>query len=321
MSDTGDHWSSHPNQTPASVGPTIDPTKGGAQEILNAMLEQFGLGALASWAWTQMVAGASIDAIMAASRTTDVYKQRFIGNAIRQKAGLAPLDEGNYLKYETAYREMLRAHGLDVAKYGSTQAIANSIGGDVSPAEANQRITAATAVRDHVLSNTALGQATAAELQAYYGITPAQLTDLFLDPTAKPEAIAASIQTNDPYTLSQVASTAAIGGAARVQGFNQGLSAEEARRLSLQGVTADQAMQGFGTLWNNRQLLSTITGESGADLTRQQQIDLTFSGDAASADLVAQRAAARVARFREGGSFQTSSKGALGLTTASDTGL
>ena len=73
-------------------------------------------------------------------RKTPEFKQRFIGNENRKKAGLPPLDPATYISTETAYKKVMRDSQLPAGFYDQYDDFATFIGNDVSPAELQQRV-------------------------------------------------------------------------------------------------------------------------------------------------------------------------------------
>jgi hypothetical protein len=96
---------------------------------------------------TMLVNGYDADTISLLLQQTPEWQQRFAGNEVRKKNGLAVLSPAEYLANEASYRQVLVAHGAPVGFYDQHSDFANWIGNDVSPAEIDSR---AKVVSDHL---------------------------------------------------------------------------------------------------------------------------------------------------------------------------
>lgn len=72
-------------------------------------------------------------------RYNAAYQKRFSGNAERAKAGLAPLDDKEYLANEAAYRKIFNAYGID--RFANPETYATFIAKDLAPEEIGTRVS------------------------------------------------------------------------------------------------------------------------------------------------------------------------------------
>jgi hypothetical protein len=281
---------------PVATAPTTPGPGADQQQSLQDELNQWGLGDLFNQAWALKTSGQSDAAVVQWIRTTDDYKQRFAGNVMRQAAGLTPLSEADYLKYEDQARQVMRAAGLPAGFYDSPSDFANLIGKDVSPSELNSRVQI----------GMQLAQQEPPEVQqeaARLGLTLSDQAAGILDPdTALP-------------LLQRKLSEAQIGGASLASGYGQ-LSNDDLQRLSELGISESQARTGFANIAQLQPLLAHNPGED--VITQQQVLGAQFEGNAADQAALSRRQKLRLAEFSGGGTNVTS-KGAVGLGTAQTT--
>lgn len=275
----------------APSGPTEEQRD--ARVYLSSLLDTYGLGSLTDWAWDLIVQGASDDEVIQALRERPEYAARFPGMAERRTKGYPAISEAEYLAYERQAVGMFRAAGLPEGFYDQPSDFASFIGRDVSVAELSQRVqiaedaayNAPAEVRD--------------ELQGFYGLGPGDLTAYWLDPDKALPLLERRYR---------AASTSAT---ARQTGFG-GLSATEAEGLVAQGVTEDQARQGFSDLARGQELFRPLdAGESA--IGRESQLGATFGQDAAAKQQIENRQKRRTNQFAEGGGFTTGREGYSGL--------
>lgn len=103
------------------------------------------------------------------------YKQRFSGNEMRRKAGLAVLAPAEYLAVEAAYRQILDGAGMPRGFYDSPDDFSKWIGADVSPTEVKSRTDLAVAATSQSNTNTRRA------LSLLYGVNEGDLAAYFLD--------------------------------------------------------------------------------------------------------------------------------------------
>ena len=171
----------------------------------------------------------STDPSVAALATA--WNARFPGNVARQAAGLAPLDPATYISTEQSYQAVLSRAGIPASSpLMQASYIGELMGNDLSPAEVDQRVTAAqTAI-------TATDPYTVAALQQNFGLTPTDMVTHLLDPS-----VAAS-------TIQQKVTASQIQGEASRNGLSTNLA--NAMYLAGAGVNQSAAQSGYGKIAN-----------------------------------------------------------------------
>lgn len=214
-----------PKKTPA-----MNQTQQNAFDLMMSTLQSWGLGSLSADLKKMIVGGDTDQAELAlALSQTKAYKQRFAANAARVKAGLPELRPAEYIGLEEQYKNILQQYGIPKGFY-DTQAETDAwIGGDVSPAEMQGRVQAAS---DLIYNSPP--EAMAAWNQFYGGGTGGAIAAI-LDP-----------KTAAPIVQKEVLA-AQIGGAALSQ---KGLttSRDNAERFASEGVTLDQARKAYSDI-------------------------------------------------------------------------
>ena len=156
----------------------------------------------------------------------NAWNTRFSGNVAREKAGLPPLDTATYLATEQQYKQVMQRAGLPAAAIDNAY-IGNLMSVDVSPAEVQQRIDAATT------AVTAEDPYVKQQLNQM-GLGTGDMVLHLLDPSLASNVIA------------QKVTAAQIGAEAQRQGL--GTSQDYAMQLAAQGVSQAQAAQGFNQI-------------------------------------------------------------------------
>lgn len=298
-----------PAATPPPIGPTPPPgapnpasPAGSTQQqqdgyaYLKSVLSEYGLEELSDWAWQQIVAGNSPTQILQELRKTDAFRRRFRVIFERQAKGLAPLSPAEVIAYERQARQMFMRAGMPPGFYDSNDDFDRFMVNDVSLAELSDRIN---------LGREALYQmdpTTRRQLQSFYGFTEGDMVAWVIDPNLAVPAIARRFQ-------------AARTASASIRSGFGGLSREEAERFADLGISPEQAEQGFGTLVQSRELLSSLPGERGENIGREQQL-AAITGDATAQQAIERQRSRRVAQFRGGGGFATDKEGFSGLGVA-----
>ena len=171
----------------------------------------------------------STDPSVAALATA--WNARFPGNVARQAAGLAPLDPATYISTEQSYQAVLSRAGIPASSpLMQASYIGELMGNDLSPAEVDQRVTAAQA------AITATDPYTVAALQQNFGLTPTDMVTHLLDPS-----VAAS-------TIQQKVTASQIQGEASRNGLSTNLA--NAMYLAGAGVNQSAAQSGYGKVAN-----------------------------------------------------------------------
>ncbi len=266
--------------------------------LLDSTFALYGLSDLAPVIAGYMRQGLTSNEAIIELRKNKTYQTRFAGNTTRVAAGLNALTEGEYLALEDSYSETLRAYGqqalLGTDRKARQAAMANIIGGDISPVEFKDRVsTVVTRVEnaDPLIKST---------LRDFYKITDTELVSYFLNP-----------KENLPK-LQEKVTAAEIGSAARAQG---GLTTDmtSAESLAKFGVDLATARKGYSTISEvlpTATKLSQIYSEDNIQYDQKVAEEEVFKGLAS-----AQRKRTQLAE-KEIASFQGSSGvGAAGLST------
>jgi hypothetical protein len=205
-----------------------------AYDLLYSQFAKYGLQSLVAPLEGLIKEGVPASEFAIRLRETDGYKQRFAANQARIKKGLSALSEAEYIGLEDAYQGIMRQYGMPESYYtrgelGRQEGFEKFIGGDVSPAELETRIS--TAYNRVINANPEVVQALK---QFYPNITNGDILSYALDPEK------ALTDINKKVTAAE------IGAGAMQAGLTTGLArAEELQRY---GVTKETAQQGFGTI-------------------------------------------------------------------------
>lgn len=233
-------------------------------------------------------------------RDTPQFKQRFRGNEARRQRGLPELSPADYVAIEDGYRQTLRANSMPQGFYDTEDDFAKFIGSDVRPDELNNRIR---------LGYNAVMEAepgTKAELQRLYGLQDSDLAAFFLDPNR--------FQQSDAIRKAESAKIASE--ARRQAGIT--LEQQQAEALAREGISRQEAAQGFAAISEQEQLFQAqMQGEQA--IGQAEQIAGTFGTNAAARQAIAERRRRRTAQFETGGGFAgATTKGVSGLTTVGE---
>jgi hypothetical protein len=207
---------------------------------------------------------------------TPEFKQRFAGNDLRIKNGLAPLTPADYLNTEAAYRQVLQSSGLPAGFYDSHSDFQGLIGSDISATELQSR-----AQHAFEFSQNAIDPNVRQAFQSYYGVNDGHLAAYFLDPKVGTDLINRQVAASE------------IGGAATTNGLNIGKA--NAERYANLGVTYGQAQTGaaqaglvkndtlnaaqrFGVSYNEQDLADTFIGGLASAQRKQRQISNSEAG-------------------------------------------
>lgn len=233
-------------------------------------------------------------------RDTPQFKQRFKGNEARRQRGLPELSPADYVAIEDGYRQTLRANSMPQGFYDTEDDFAKFIGSDVRPDELNNRIR---------LGYNAVMEAepgTKAELQRLYGLQDSDLAAFFLDPQR--------FQQSDAIRKAESAKIASE--ARRQAGIT--LEQQQAEALAREGISRQEAAQGFAAISEQEQLFQAqMQGEQA--IGQAEQIAGTFGTNAEARKAIAERRRRRTAQFETGGGFAgATTKGVSGLTTVGE---
>lgn len=231
-----------------------------AYMAVTALFKQFGLESLSGKIYDFVKNGYSPDTISILLQDTPEYKKRFAANEARKKAGINVLSPAEYLSIEQSYRQIFNQSGLPQGFYDTNDDFTNFISGDMSPTELKARVDAATQAT--ILANPQYKQAL-----AQMGLSQGDLTAYFLDPK---KAL--------PY-IQKAAATAQIGAEALQRGF--AFDQQYAENLATQGVTSEQAAQGYAQIGDEFSSLQTLGAVYGGGWTQREAEESTFTGGGA----------------------------------------
>jgi len=202
-----------------------------AFDLLREQFAQYGLEGLVDPLKGLIQENVSPSEFAVRLRQTEPYKKRFAANAARIGKGLRALSEAEYITLEDSYQNIMRNYGLPASYYtkgdmGRQEGFEKFIGGDVSPAELEERVLTA---QNRVIN--APPQVKDALKQFYPDINNSDILAYTLDP----EKGLADIK--------RKVTAAEIGGAA----LGAGLAANvgRAEELARFGVTAERAREGY----------------------------------------------------------------------------
>jgi len=224
---------------------------------ITALFKDYGLESLAGKIYDFVKNGYSADTISILLQDTAEYKKRFAANEARRKAGISVLSPAEYLSIENSYRQIMNQSGLPKGFYDSNDDFTQFISGDMSPTELQSRVEMATQAT--VLANP---QYKAALKQM--GLSDGELTAYFLDPK---KAL--------PF-IQKTAATAAIGSEALERGF--AFDQQYAENLATQGISAEQAAQGYAQIGDEFTDLKTLGAIYGGGWSQRQAEEATFTG-------------------------------------------
>lgn len=253
-----------------------------AFDYFMSLLESYGLSGFGEIA--KVVRKAIIDGITDPSqldllvRDTDAWRTRFAGNEELKNNGGNVLSVAEYLSVENSMRQVMAQAGLPQGFYDDPSDFSKFIGGSVSAAELQGRVTDAVDLMNR--HDSAI-----ADQLTSMGLSKGDLLAYYLDP----KRALPILQTKYQTTL--------IGAAARRAGVTA--DNEYAQHLAELGVSEDQAVQGYGQVAQitpDLQSLGDIYGEDYQQSDAEKEI---FEGGSG--------ATRRRLSSRERGSFSGSS--------------
>jgi hypothetical protein len=235
-------------------------------EYTTQMFKNYGLETLAPKITEYIQQGFSPDTVTLKLQDTPEYKQRFIGNENRRKAGLPVLTPAEYLSVESSYKKILKDAELPLGFYDQPDDFGKFIGADIAPTELQERVN---------IANQSLQNADkfyTDSLRTYYGLNTGDMIAYTLDPERALPSI----------TRQQKA--AQFGAEAARQGIQ--VAAPMAERFTNQlGVSQQQARQGFeqvAEILPTAQKLSQMT--PGAQPVGLEETTTAVFGGESSAD-------------------------------------
>jgi len=265
---------------------------------LKGILDRYGLGSLADWAWDQIVQGNTPNQILQSLRDRPEYKQRFAGMDMRRQNGLAPMSEEEYIASESQIADYLQRAGLPKNFYDTPDDFAKLIGSFANVAQVADR------VEKGFMQVTQAPKEVRDEFARWFGVQgDAALAAFFLDPDKAEPA------------LEKMAAQARIGGSGLRQGLDvtQGFAGDLADMgLSDQQVLA--GMQQAGTLSGLQYQTLDENAAKLAGLTADTVVGGVFGSSGADQKAVKNRLDSRASQFSSQGSALGSvTTGAIGL--------
>jgi hypothetical protein len=250
-------------------------------QMLQYYLDDWGLGSLGDAAKQMAIDGDPLEVVTLKLRDTPEYKQRFIGNEARKKAGLPVLSPAEYVELERQYTGILRKAGLPDGFYDSHSDFTKWIEGDVAPDELNDRVQIATEDFQNAPAEVRH------QWQQLYGLTPSM-------------GIAAILDANRALPLLQRQARSVNIAAAAADAFHDTyqVSQQRAEELERAGVTRQGAQQGYGELAATADRNSFLASLSHDKLTLDEQESAKFLGDKASQMKIDKAQSDEEARFK-----------------------
>lgn len=232
-----------------------------AYAAIVSLFRGYGLESLSNKIFDYVKNGYSADTISMLLQETPEYKTRFAGNEARKKAGLNVLSPGEYIAIENSYRQILSQAGLPKGFYDQTSDFAQFIGNDMSPTELKERADLATQA-------TALASPEYKKALRAMGLSDGEMTSYWIN------------QSRALPFLQKTAATAAIGAEALQRGMN--FDWRYAENLATQGVTGEEAAQGYAKIAEEFGTLSTLGQIYGQAWTQRMSEEDVFTGGPAS---------------------------------------
>ena len=226
---------------------------------VSALFKSYGLTSLAPKIFDYVKNGYSGDTISTLLQDTKEYKARFAGNDARRKAGLPVLSPAEYLATEASYKQIMQQAGLPSGFYDQPADFDGWIGKNVSPSEVQTRVDLASQA-------TTLANPNYRKALNQMGIKDSDLTAYFLD---QKKAL--------PH-LQKAAATAAVGAAALGQGLT--FDKSYAEQLALEGISADQAQQGYSNVAAELDTMKSLGAIYGEQWTQRTSEEAIFQGKA-----------------------------------------
>ena len=254
-------------------------TERDAAAALITLYEQWGLGSLASQIVGFTQQGYGQDTIAVLLQETKEYKERFAANDARRKAGLPVLSPAEYIATERAYAQALQASGMPPGFFDDpAKDFKDFLEKDIAPTEIAERAGKAT---EYV--NT-LDQHSLSVLQRRRGLGVGDIAAHFLDAGRALPALQKTVQ------------TALLGAERERAGYD--FSEVQAEMLFSQGITAQQARQGYGQIRQLEPTLSRLAEIEGTEFGAEDLEAETFGGSGEAAERRQRLESGERARFR-----------------------
>lgn len=260
---------------------------------LETLFTSYGLASLVQPIFNYIQQGYSQDTITLLLQQTPQYQQRFAGNAIRQKNGLAVLSPADYLATEASYYQIVQSAGLPANFYDNTADWVNWIGNDVSPTEVQSRVQ---------MAQTATEQAPPDLVQALgqMGVPQSSLVAYFLDDSKA-------------LPILQTQFNAAQIGAAALRN-NLVMDPGRATMMANMGVSVDQANTAYQQIGATLPTLEELGRVYNQNYTQQTAENAQLLGSGQAQFETSQLEAQETAAFN--GNVGASGNGALARNTS-----
>lgn len=273
-----------------------------------SLLRQFGLDELANLVDGWIAGGLTwpqIEARLYDRATTEggIVDRIYPELRLLQEGGQPPRSIAEIQTARLQTRQIISQEGFgDVLPDANAVARDYLVGGK-SLVELQNRLQAIGDQALYITANDPAARADVDALTSYYGVAPTRqdLVNFALG--------------GDIQSLHMKLQAVQIGGKAASTGFGA-IDRSTAESLSLGGITADQAQQGFSQLAQGQALFSPLLGHNEDTITADEQIAATFQGNANAARRIARRQAQRVGEFQGGGGFTSSREGFGGVGAA-----
>ena len=235
-----------------------------AFDLMAMTLQQWGLGSLSDVLRSLIEGGITDQASLTlALQDTNEWRTRFAGNEILKQNGLGVLSPAEYLALEKSYAQIMRNFGLPSGFYDDPSDYAGFIGANVSAAELQSRVQSYADLANRE------DPAIVAQLNSM-GLSQGDLLAYMIDPTRAMPIIQQTYQ------------TAVLGGAARRAGVTA--DNDYLRQLAGQGVTEQQAAQGYGLIAGSLATAENLADIYNEDYTMRDMESEVFQNNGAAAN-------------------------------------
>ena len=256
---------------------------------LISLFNQYGLGMLAKRIIDMVKQGFSAETMAVMLQETPEYRQRFIANEARKKAGLSVLSPAEYIATERAYRQVMATSGMPKGFFDQQTDFTRFLQNDLSPSELQERVRTWQEVAQS-------DQFAVGELRRLYGLSVNDYAAYLMDPTrATP-------------LLQKGARAVSFAAAARRHGYTLDRALAEKFGGGAYNVTAEEAERGFTAIeeiQSDTDALARIYKMGGFSV--EEGIAEAFGGDA---DVAKKR---RKIYEAEEATFSDTSRGATGV--------
>ena len=279
--------------TMSAVGPTAG--QNDANAVIQQILAQYGFNAqqlqqLSTWAWNEIVAGASTQQVTVDMYDQPAFQQRFPGIFQRQSAGLPPISPADYVSYEDSAKQLENQYALPSGFLSDPNRIGNLIGQDVSMNELTARVQ-----QGYSVVTSAPPEVRQAFAQMFGAYGDGALAAHFIDSkTATP-------------LLEQQATAADIAGRGGELGINP--NANDALRLAQMGLTGTGAESGLEDIASKSGVFNEAAGDTTQLGAGKEGVEAEFGLSPEATQQVQQTEAERQAAFAGGGGAQIGTQG------------